>query len=497
MLLEIPAVQQRISTNVANYLSTILRTEISVGHIDLDFINRIIINDLEIKDQQQQNLLTVKRASAKINLKWLLQGKIVISTAQLFDFDLSLYQNAPTDKPNFQFIVDELFSGESKEDNQTDLRINTLLIRRGKVSYNKNFVEQTPEKLNTNHIDISGLHANISIKTFSKDSINAKVKKFAAYESSGLAITSLDFHILANNKQANLCNFRLSLPNSIIELDTIKANYNLTDSSITNFVADIAIKPSHLTLFDLSSLIPEFNQFQSPILFSAQCHLNEEQIDLSNLFVHTKKNELSLAAEATMSATTRPLHYNLLQGRIEKLNISERGYTLLRENLPKENTALIEQIANLGNTNCTAEITLDNKEIKVNGNILTSIGTADFIMQKNNEGEYNAHLNLSKFEPNKFLPQYPQVEQLSLTLQANGVLSDKIKDVDVKGLISEVQLNNYSYTNIKLDGIYNQNNIKGSLSVNDPNAIINLNRDITLANSEAANVLIGAIASSP
>ena len=49
-------------------MSETLGTEVSVGRVHLGFLNRIIIDDVVILDQQQKEMLKASRLSAKVEL---------------------------------------------------------------------------------------------------------------------------------------------------------------------------------------------------------------------------------------------------------------------------------------------------------------------------------------------------------------------------------------------------------------------------------------------
>ena len=134
LALNIPLVQRAVSSIASNELSKLLGTEVSIGNINLGFLNRIILEDVHMKDEQGAELLSVARVSAAYDIIPLFDGKIDISSAQLFGFNAHLNKETPDAKPNFQFIIDAL-SSDSKEPSHIDLRINSLLVRRGNVTY--------------------------------------------------------------------------------------------------------------------------------------------------------------------------------------------------------------------------------------------------------------------------------------------------------------------------------------------------------------------------
>lgn len=90
VLLNIPYVQGKLSVFVTKELKNILNTEVSIGRIDMGLLNRIIVEDVLLHDRKNQEMLKVARLSAKFDLLPLLNGKVTISSVQLFGFTVNL-----------------------------------------------------------------------------------------------------------------------------------------------------------------------------------------------------------------------------------------------------------------------------------------------------------------------------------------------------------------------------------------------------------------------
>ena len=148
-MLNLPSIQQELSSIVAKELSSQLGSKMTIKKIDIGLLNRIIIEDLLLNDQSGKEMLKVARLSAKFDIIPLLKGKISISNVQLFGFNISLEKETPDAKPNFQFVLDAFAPKDSiKKESNLNLRINSVLIRRGKLSYNVLSAQDTPGKFN-------------------------------------------------------------------------------------------------------------------------------------------------------------------------------------------------------------------------------------------------------------------------------------------------------------------------------------------------------------
>lgn len=188
-VLSLPFIQKRLSVLAAQELSRIMQTEVSIGNIDLGLLNRVIIQNVYLEDKSGQELLKVARLSAKIELSPLLHGRIRISSIQLFGLNAHLNRQTPGSKPNFQFILDAFASKDTvKKKSNIDLRINSVLIRRGQIYYDLLSAAQTPGRFNTNHLGIQNFSATLSLKALTPDSLNAQIKRLSFNEQSGFKL---------------------------------------------------------------------------------------------------------------------------------------------------------------------------------------------------------------------------------------------------------------------------------------------------------------------
>ena len=180
ILLKIPVVQEQLTIVVQRQLTTILDTPVGIEHINIGYPDRIILDNVSIKDLQGEQLLQVARLSARFEWMPLLRdGRISIHTAQIFGLQANINRQYPKAPLNLQFIIDRLSTPkDTTSENKLDLRINSLLVRRSKVNYDVVSEKKTPERFNPNHLAFSNINANISLKALNKDSVNLHIKRF-------------------------------------------------------------------------------------------------------------------------------------------------------------------------------------------------------------------------------------------------------------------------------------------------------------------------------
>ena len=198
ILLHLPSIQGLMGSWTSDVLSKKLGTTVSIGRIDLGFANRLIVDDICILDQKDKKMLKASRASIKINILPLIRKRISVSSVQLFGMKANLYKETSESKMNYQFLVDSLSNKNNTTKAQTDLQINSLIIRHGEIKYRCLSEKMKSTVFSTNNIDVRNISAHIILDKYSNDSINIKVKKLSFEEQSGIKLKKLTFKLIAN-----------------------------------------------------------------------------------------------------------------------------------------------------------------------------------------------------------------------------------------------------------------------------------------------------------
>ena len=182
----IPAVQEYLGQRAAKVLAEKLGTSVTIGRLKYGLLSHLTLYQVNIKDQRGVNMLTAGRISAHLDLLPLADGKISISTAQLFSARGKFYQRDSLSKPNFQFALDSLASKDTTSTSPLNLRINSLIIRHSTVSFDRYDLPRTAGILNPNHLRISDISSHIILKALTEDSLNVNIKRLSFKEQSGL-----------------------------------------------------------------------------------------------------------------------------------------------------------------------------------------------------------------------------------------------------------------------------------------------------------------------
>jgi len=486
--LNIPYIQQRTTVAVAKELSGLFGTEVTIGKINAGVLNRIIIDDLSMDDQEGKEMLKVSRLSAKFDILPLFRGRISVGSVQLFGFNISLNKTTPDAEPNFQFVLDAFAPKDTiQRSSNIDLRINSVLIRRGQVSYDVLSEQETPGKFNPNHIKLYNIVSNISLKAFQSDSINAQIKRFSVDEQSGLEINKLALKVQGNQNAMTIDNFEIDLPGTTLKMDTIRMEYDSL-ASFNRFVTDVnfsfRLLPSYITLQDISAFVPALENFRERIDLEADVNGTIDQLNCPRLLVHAS-NHLRIRGDVQFQDLSNPADA-FIYGNLSELSADREGLAFLTRNLVSNYTVTPALLERLGNISFNGEITGYLTDLVTYGTLRTDLGTIKGDVKFTSDKEkgafsYSGGVETTGFELGTWLAN-DKLGNISYLMDIKSDhYTNRYPHMIMKGVVESLEYSDYQYENITLDGEYKNGGFDGTLGRNDENGIVLLNGKINLS----------------
>ena len=463
VLLHLPPVQTFLGSTVATALAQKFGTEVSVGRINLGFFNRIIIDDVRMLDQKGDSMIYASRLSAKVDLLPLKDGKISVSSAQLFGLRANIYrQNAKSDM-NIQFMLDSLASKDTTQHKPLDLRIGSVIIRHGSIAYNQRDIASAAGVFSPQHIGISNLSAHIALHHLTDNDIHLSIKKIAFTDKSGLQVKNLRFKVNADKHQARLSDFQLELPKSHLLLEDLIATYRTNEKGTLiseTLQFEGGSKPSLITLSDVACFAPILRKWNDALYIDTHFSGTSTSARIHQLHFKTQSGSILLKANAKASDWNRKLHW---LANIETLRVSDEGVEQIAANLGSK-VKIPKEVLRLGNIYYKGVASGKGKsQIGTKGVLRTGAGNVEIDAHQNGKQLY-AKVDTKGINLGKIL------DNAKLGIIAAHIIAQGTKEhLVAKGEIPLFDFNNYRFSNIRLDGSYNKGLIDGLASIADPN----------------------------
>lgn len=479
-----------MSSFIAKELTEVLGTKVMIGRINIGLLNRIIIDDVLLDDQSGQEMLKVTRLSAKFDIMPFFKGKISISSVQLFGFNISLQKDTPDSPPNFKFVLDAFASKDTvKKESSLDLRINSILIRRGRMTYHVLSEEETPGKFNAKHVQLQNIIANISLKALSKDSMNLGIKRLSLDEkASGFSLKKLSLKLVANNKQTNIDNFVIELPETSLKMDTIHLVYDSLQA-FNHFAEQVRFSfrtlPSQVTLKDISAFVPVLSHFKESLALDMEVKGTVDQLTCSRLEITADDRQFRLRGDVSLQDLSHPQDA-YVYGTLSELSANTRGVGFLVRNLNQNYNGVPPVLERLGDVNFRGEISGYFTDLVTYGQLRTSLGNVKTDLKLSTDKSkglfaYSGAVKTEDFKLGELLAN-EQLGEITFNLDVHSRhITDRLPVVELKGLIASIDYSRYRYENITLDGEYKRGGFNGKIALDDPNGSIYLNGDVNVA----------------
>lgn len=254
--LSLPSVQNKIRLTAQEELSKLLDADVTIEDLGIRPFNRAVLRRISVVESGD-TVLKVDRIGAGINIYELLFGdRIAFSYAEIIRPQIWIHRDSDSAPLNIQPIIDRLSKkDENKPPSRFDVRVNTLVLRRGRLNYDVLDKAETPDHFNPDHIAIANLNADISMPRLSNENFDVDLKRLSFSDVSGFSISNISGHVSATPERISWSGVDFSMPRSqLLFADGTLALNDVVGSSDSIFGANVEIKNgSHLYLPDFKA----------------------------------------------------------------------------------------------------------------------------------------------------------------------------------------------------------------------------------------------------
>ncbi len=490
VLVQLPGVQSWLGSKVSSALSSELGTKATVKRISLGLFNRLIIDDVCIPDLQGDTLFRAGRLSVKASLLPLLEGRIDISSAQLFGAHLRLSQADSTSTPNYQFLIDALSSDKDTTDHTPlNLHIGSLIVRHSSLSYDRGDVFTTPGRFNPNHLAISDISTHITLKNLTPDSLSINLKRLSLREQSGLSLENLTAHVNAGPHAAQMHQFFMQLPNSTLNIDTLDADYNLalpsppsiTKDTYRHFLETIRYRAdidATITLADFIPLVGLTDESRAtpagdrdtlvrpstfyslpPVILSTSFTGTSKSLTVPRLSILTPDDALSVEASANLDATSSDHKWNI---QFKNVETSAHLMTMLEESFP----VIPNELSRIGGLHLSADARHQHYgHSEGRATITTGAGNLRLYIAKDGSGQYSGRIVTDSLHLGRILAN-GDLGAIAATIDIGGTKEQVEADATIKRLLFK----GYRYHDIALNATYQprSGSVAATIDIDNP-----------------------------
>ena len=461
-----------VQTSIANYVVTTLNkdfgTNISIDQVAISPFGGVKFKKVLILDHHKDTLIYSNRIKTTIlDGKKLLDGDLIFSDLHLdgLVFHLKTYKKE-------KLTNLDVFINAFGEDTTSTGKHFLLTAKDAKITKGHFTVYDENRKI-PKDVDFTNLNVQLTdFKLYGPD-VNTNIQKMSFLDHRGVYVKKLSGLFSYTKKQIKITKLEaITKENSEIRAN-VALNYKIEDfADFNNKVQfDVQIAASTLASNDIRCFYNELgkNQFFY-IKTNLSGTLNDLKLNQLNLVDSYKSRMIGQIRFKNLFPDKGKTFY--MKAKFNKLSSS---YSNLVALLPKVlGKTLPLEMKKMGQFTIVGKTELTTKTIDASFSMTTALGTieSDFSMSSIDfidKASYAGTVVLNQFDLGKFTSQ-KDLGKISATLAVDGVgFTEKYLNTKINGTISALSYNNYSYSNLEVNGTFKMPIYQGNISINDPN----------------------------
>ena len=473
-ILQISAVQTFISQKITYRISKEFNSTVQVGKVEYEFFDRLILNDILIKDQNNDTMIYAQRAITGIRKFHIRNNIIKFGKIYLIKPELALITDS-TGLMNLNWYLDKLKStSDSLKKKSGYISIDQIDFHDAKFSLIDRRGTVGKADIDFKNLKMSGINGTVQFLQIMNDTTSFDINKLNFRESSGFKVNKMSSSVSISKGSISLDKTSVDCDSSIINLSEFELRID-SAGSFSNFVEDVKIKiifeKSLISSHELQYFLPLAKEVNETIWLSGKITGTVSELRGRNILM-SYRDYSRLDCDFDVSGLPDIDNAFIYIG-VNKLIINAKDIekVTLAETRKMEMPKLMYELGNISfNGSFTGFIT----DFVTYGEIITSMGviTTDLSMRPEEKKKYRIRglmsgkdIDLGELTGNTTL-----LGKMSIEANIDGyAYSMKKFAANLTGKIDSIEIKEYKYRDIALKGFFTENTWDGSINLVDKN----------------------------
>ncbi len=471
-VLQLSSVQTYLGRMLTKSIAEKTGYEIVIKKVDIQWLDRLIIEDVEVKDLNSNDMIYIEQAYINYKLVSLLGDRANIIDKITLDkpnIQLSVSDSSVLNITSFISAFKKAY-GPKKGRKPKPFIISKISINDGTFSYIHENRTSLANRFDPNHFGLNALNLQATDLKVIADTIALHFNNLTAIETStGLPIKSFQPNFEISNNHMLFNDLNLVIGNSIIS-DSIAFRY-ASMADLSHFVEKVHVSAHFnkmkLVTQDLKYFTPYFNTIYDTLQLQGTFKGYIKKFDITKMEIRFGEKS-SLNANAYFEGL--PDVYNTF------INLKFRN-----SNLHKPDLALyipakaFSTYYPIDSAKVTGYFTGYPKDFVANATFKTSIGKirTDVNLKLGNspaDSKYSGSISLADFDLGKLVNQEEILGKTTLKGKIKGKgFTKSSANFELESTINEIELYNYNYKNIYTNAKFTHELFDGEITINDPN----------------------------
>jgi len=474
-------IQNYLANKITSGLSGYFNTKVVIGNVGFDMLNRLVIHNIYIEDQNKDTLLYSNKLILALNSINIKSKQINIEKVELENAYIHLFIDS-TKTVNLKFIIDKLSGSADTTKKGWNLTFKNMGIIDSRFQIENEKKRLPGPEINFTNIRITNLNCKIKSFKTANHITSFKINKLSFHERSGFILKNLSSVMKIRKNFMHFDNIQIATPNSKINAPKIYFDFN-DFKEFNNFSQAIYIDfVFYRTLFSLSDIayfVPQLSGFSEKATMSGEFKGKLNDIRCKEIILKLGKGSLF---DGNISLTGLPkIHETFVYINARKLLILPSELeNFYFPGVERNRLKLPEILKKLGYIDFKGNFTGFINDFVIYGTFKTQLGIikTDFSLMPESKERiaFDGKLTAIGFDAGQFFDQEKIIGKADINVNAHGIIENKNKVTGtLNGNINHFFYNGYTFSDISVNGSLKENIFDGNVTLDDPNLKFGLN----------------------
>ena len=477
--------QTKIAKYITESLNEDFKTDISVEKVALNIFGGVKLKKVLILDHHKKTLIYSDIIATDIlSIKRLLDGDLIFGDVRLTGLIFNLKTYKGEDENNINKFIKRFETGKKTPKSNKHF----LLTAKNGYITNGNFSVVDENKMTPKFLDFKKLNAYISdFKLYGPD-VNTNIHRFSFLDHRGLYVSNFAGKFSYTKKQIKVDNLAIKTKRSWIYGQAI-LNYKIedfldfTDKVKFNVALDSASIASNDVRYFYDGLGKNQHFKIRTKIKGTLNDLNLKHLKLSD--TNGSKIDGTINFKNLLGSKTQKFS---MDGKFDRLVSSYDNLVVLMPIVLGKKLPI--ELKKIGKFNLVGKAKVSVVALEANFKMITDLGNGQADLKMNNidfidKASYSGNIILDNFDVGTLLDR-KDIGKTTLNLDVDGIgFTEKYLNTIIKGDITKLDYNKYTYNNIVVNGNFKLPYYKGQVSVNDPNLNLTFDGLVDLSKRES------------
>lgn len=476
LFLQNQQVQTALGRYAAKTISGRFNTRINLSSIHFSFFNRLQIKDLSIEDHYGDTLLHSEVVKIRIRHLKPEKQRIHIKSIRLENASLNLVTDS-AGVLNLAMIIDPFRNPHRPPEKKMILQINEIMLDDGHFALSRMEKRIKDTGINFTDLDLDLLSIKVSDLSFYRDTIDLKIDDLSGMEKSGFSIGSLSSSLRIGKRQLTFAESLIKTEGSDCYFPLISLlfeNYGDFSSFLDRVTMHIVSEESVIKGSDLAYFANIFREYEKNFFLRGEVIGKVSDLMGRDLFI--RYNGRNFLHFDFLMIGLPDIENTFLDFKFKSLNTSYRevNHILMASDIHMLNES--DLWSKFGTMEYRGRFTGYPDNFVTSGYLGTDIGRMvldlSFRPGESDQTGFHGRLQCNDLHLGELINQETHVGKLDMDIDADGTFMKNELFASLKGTLDTLEFYNYSYSNIDVDGIFQNRTFNGRFSIRDPNIML-------------------------